>query len=1218
MNHTERLFRSLSSICQLVLLFLLVPGTTLLAHPDAPAQTAARSNTQRYSLRQRAMNAQRQMRQYRSRTAAQERLRSQGNPAVPAQSVGITFNNALKTASKIFFTDDMEHGASGWSSAAYTGTDLWHQTTRDANSPTHSWWLVDETKGTYNSGARVNDALISPPIDLTGGSGQVTLLFTENYVTERGWDFCMVDVSTDSGSNWTHLRGGYGDAPSGSTNGWKITTLDLSPYNGSRIALRFYFDTGDTLFNDFPGWFIDNAAVYDQSGRIYGRVYFDANSNGTREGDEFGLSDWLVTMAGPITLTTRSDYFGLFNVPLPLGNYQISEQLQVPWTQTSPPGNSWNITLDTSGQVAGDADFGNYRLSSRIAGTVFNDLNHDSVRGGGEPPLAGWEIDLTDSLDLWRGNTYTDSAGQFNFFVFDTAVYHIYQTMEAGWISTVPGGDYPGYTVSVHRMDTLINSLIWGNFLSPFNCSIKGYIFDDLDHNGIQGDHEPMVAGRHVLLTGSSYMEVTTDTLGAFTFQGLPPGTFTIGLPGLYNWQQTFPESTYSVVLLDGQEKDSLIFGTYRLPLGSIRGTVFNDLNRNHSRDSLEGGLSNWIVASDGPEPFTFKVVTDSQGRFVFNDLLAGTHHLQLYLQTHWRQSMPDTEYSITLADQENKDSVDYGVYALRPGTISGTVFNDLNANAARDPGEGGFSAHEVQIRGAVNASVMSDDSGHYQFDGLWPGPYQVSTVWYTHWRQTFPASLQPHNIMLTDEEDRTGADFGLTYDTAFSLAFRTFLPESLALAKDLKAKTAPILLKAYQTTWKWTLKLEDYPVGDSITALYAQLALKPVISSVTINHPGTASFSGSSTLLLTFDHPLAHDDTLIVSGYSLKWKTQIVKRWWPSYKDSLGVRRYYSPVEFQYILPMPNAINVLFTGAGTNLRVGIGGPHSVVHKTYKYVLKSLVERYDRMHLGDPRCIGVYANSITRSINRQQSYLTPTKGNNKLFSEAIALKTNIRASELYITPPGFGNLIFREDSVNDFNGFSVSTIALKLDTAMSGFNEVTKRCTCDMTYFNELYRTVRMIDSAFCGPIDTLSFGTGLVLQPVRALSGVPFLHLDSAFAHMGGAPPTAAEIPALPDQFRLEQNYPNPFNPTTTIEFYLTQPSIVTLKVYNMLGQEVATLLDRQQTDDGWNQVELSADDYRLASGVYFYRIVAETVQDEDNPVSRTYTMVKKMMLIK
>ena len=100
-----------------------------------------------------------------------------------------------------------------------------------------------------------------------------------------------------------------------------------------------------------------------------------------------------------------------------------------------------------------------------------------------------------------------------------------------------------------------------------------------------------------------------------------------------------------------------------------------------------------------------------------------------------------------------------------------------------------------------------------------------------------------------------------------------------------------------------------------------------------------------------------------------------------------------------------------------------------------------------------------------------------------------------------------------------------------------------------------------------------------------------------------------------IPTEFALQQNYPNPFNPTTTIQFDLANQSLVTLKIYNMLGQEVATLLNREDMSAGTEELEFDASS--LASGVYLYRVVAETVND-DGAVSQTYTQVKKMVLLK
>ena len=94
-------------------------------------------------------------------------------------------------------------------------------------------------------------------------------------------------------------------------------------------------------------------------------------------------------------------------------------------------------------------------------------------------------------------------------------------------------------------------------------------------------------------------------------------------------------------------------------------------------------------------------------------------------------------------------------------------------------------------------------------------------------------------------------------------------------------------------------------------------------------------------------------------------------------------------------------------------------------------------------------------------------------------------------------------------------------------------------------------------------------------------------------------------EVGAMPDVFTSLQNYPNPFNPTTTIEFTLAQDSKVLLKIYNTLGQEVATLLDGEMQAGILHHVPFDAS--RLPSGIYFYRLEA-----------KGQVQVKKLVLIR
>ena len=89
-----------------------------------------------------------------------------------------------------------------------------------------------------------------------------------------------------------------------------------------------------------------------------------------------------------------------------------------------------------------------------------------------------------------------------------------------------------------------------------------------------------------------------------------------------------------------------------------------------------------------------------------------------------------------------------------------------------------------------------------------------------------------------------------------------------------------------------------------------------------------------------------------------------------------------------------------------------------------------------------------------------------------------------------------------------------------------------------------------------------------------------------------------------VPKVYSLHQNYPNPFNPSTKIKFDIPAQGHVTIKLYDILGNEVATLLDAEQ-NPGYYAAEFNASSY--ASGVYFYKM--------ETP---SFTSVKRMVLVK
>jgi len=93
-------------------------------------------------------------------------------------------------------------------------------------------------------------------------------------------------------------------------------------------------------------------------------------------------------------------------------------------------------------------------------------------------------------------------------------------------------------------------------------------------------------------------------------------------------------------------------------------------------------------------------------------------------------------------------------------------------------------------------------------------------------------------------------------------------------------------------------------------------------------------------------------------------------------------------------------------------------------------------------------------------------------------------------------------------------------------------------------------------------------------------------------------------EVEIIPEQYVLFQNYPNPFNPITKIKYKIPELSFITLKVYDVLGSEVATLVNEEKLIGSY---EFVFDGSKLSSGIYFYGLQAGS-----------FVETKKMMLLK
>ena len=155
----------------------------------------------------------------------------------------------------------------------------------------------------------------------------------------------------------------------------------------------------------------------------------------------------------------------------------------------------------------------------------------------------------------------------------------------------------------------------------------------------------------------------------------------------------------------------------------------------------------------------------------------------------------------------------------------------------------------------------------------------------------------------------------------------------------------------------------------------------------------------------------------------------------------------------------------------------------------------------------------------------------------------------------------------------------------------------------------EFYRSL-VVNQKVCEAQIIRDWGHAFDIQGSQPFSFTPqgLIAKDTVLAflnrHVILSPTGVTEESALPTQYIVAQNYPNPFNPSTTIEFALPHAGYVTLKVYNVLGEEVATLVAGNHAAGTF---KATWDASGQPSGVYFYRLTAGE-----------YVQTKKMVLMR
>ena len=184
----------------------------------------------------------------------------------------VACGSSVATAQTELFHEDFESGLGRWSA-----TSMWHlESEADTCGSVLAPFPSPGTAARYGqttfncnfNGDHSGDLTLLAPVSIPTWAGDVRLTYWTWEETECeqlngepgncGWDHRTVSVSADGGQTWTDVAFG------GEEQVWRLVTVDLSAYRGEDVLLRLTFDTVDSLWNDFQGWYVDDVRIeYD-------------------------------------------------------------------------------------------------------------------------------------------------------------------------------------------------------------------------------------------------------------------------------------------------------------------------------------------------------------------------------------------------------------------------------------------------------------------------------------------------------------------------------------------------------------------------------------------------------------------------------------------------------------------------------------------------------------------------------------------------------------------------------------------------------------------------------------------------------------------------------------------------------------------------------------------------------------------------------------------
>ncbi len=485
--------------------------------------------------------------------------------------------------------------------------------------------------------------------------------------------------------------------------------------------------------------------------------------------------------AQKVTCVTGEDGLAIFDNVSP-GEYVLEYQMPDAWRatrQVDPETTSYPVSCVPQSTLAtgrsepfmlamGEKDARLYigaMLSGSISGTVYYDDNANATQDEGEAAYPGVQVELLNADGEVQAQQMSDEQGVYCFEGLAPGRYSVRFTAQGdcGFSATertmVRGSAQESEEpVSTTRTITIESGDAWTTAHASVvrMASVAGTIWIDSDADSAIDSGEAMIEGVEVALmngTGRNILYTTyTGADGSFAFEKMWPGTYMlrVSAPDGYVFSGALVGSPLPVddtrdgrvyssafTLLGGARVEGLGYGLYTQ--GAIYGKIWLDEDYDglmeQDADGLRGAVLT-LYAQDGTQ--AAQTTSLRSGEFAFEALAPGQYSVEIELPEGYAftRSGGDSKAQFSL---ETKQTLQLGeiamgqtlesihIGALKPSAVGGVVWMDDDNDGRRQPADSGVANVRVtmtSLDGEGEASMVTDESGTYRFEGVMPGRY--------------------------------------------------------------------------------------------------------------------------------------------------------------------------------------------------------------------------------------------------------------------------------------------------------------------------------------------------------------------------------------------------------------------------------------------------------------------------------------------------------------